>query len=685
MGAKKGSELVARLSAILLAVLALILSVGLEADAQAEAVVRFYLFYGETCSHCHEVMENYLPQVYEKYGDQVEYEYVEVWSDTDKYLTLLALEQKLGLPEERRGGVPALIIGEYVLIGGREIPQQLETIIDEYLAQGGVDYPSLEDLPEVILPTPTPTVQILIAYDPGHADFEELNTLMLSLGQSYGEAVQPYPLDVTQEKNAQTLVRLNEALGVVDSPSGTPEVLIDRHLLVGMEEIKGELPGLIDQYLAQGGVEIPEWDELEGKGPEPEDASTPAPPSAPQPIHIAYFEEAGCQECARTTYDLRVVQEQYPQIVVESFSMEEDENKLLNEWLSQKYDVPEEVRLSTPMLFVGQDVFIGTEATLNNLIATVDKYATTGAEPTWNDFDPAQAEEDLVGRFQTWGVLTILGAGLIDGLNPCAFATLVFLISYLSFTGRKGRDIVFVGTAFALGVFITYLLVGIGMFKLIQSLDFFPLLGRWVYLLTALLCIGLAVFTFRDYFRAHRGRYTEMTLKLPTSLRRRINKVIRENVQVQAFVATAFITGFAVSLIELACTGQVYYPTVVYMTSMPEFASRAFLFLVLYCVMFIVPLVVVFLLSYFGTTSQQLGIFIARHTAIIKVITGLVFVGLALWMTWTLAPLFGANAPWNWVLLGIVVLIIAIGTGSSIILDKPESRPAATHKRRRAH
>jgi cytochrome c biogenesis protein CcdA len=652
-----------------LAVLALVLRVSPQASAQERPVVRFYLFYGETCSHCHEVMTNFLPQVYEKYGDQVEHEYIEIWSDTDKYLALLGLEAKLGVPESRRGAVPALVIGDKVLIGAGEIPAQLETLIDEYLAQGGVDYPSLDDLPEVVLPTPAPSVEMVIAFDPDHADFMELNALIVSLGQQYGSAIQPYPLNLTDETNAQTLERLNNALDVPAPPSGTPQVLIGRRMLVGMERIKQELPGLIDEYLAQGGVRIPSWDELESG-----EEATPTPAPAPQPIHIAYFEETGCQNCARTAYDLRVVQERYPQVVIESFSIEDSEGKLLSEWLGDKYGVPEEKRLSTPMVFVGEDVLIGTDAILNNMLAAVAKYDPAGSPPTWDDFDPTEAEENLVERFQAWGLLAILGAGLIDGLNPCAFATLVFLISYLSFTGRRGRDILFVGAAFALGVFLTYLLVGVGLFKAIQSLDFFPSLGRWVYLLTAMLCIILAIFTIRDFFRARQGKTTEMTLKLPNSLRRRINKVIRESVQVQAFVAMALVTGFVVSLIELACTGQVYYPTIVYMTSVPEFASRAFLFLVFYCLMFIIPLIVVFLFSYFGTSSEQLGLFVARHIATVKGLTAVVFVGLALWMTWTLAPLFGATAPWNWVLLGGVLLVTAGGAATSHVSERPAKR-----------
>jgi cytochrome c biogenesis protein CcdA/glutaredoxin len=656
---RKDAIVSVRLLVAMLAVLPLLLAVVVSVEAQ-QPVVRFYLFYGETCPHCHEVMDNYLPGVYEKYRDQVEYTYFEVWSDIDNYITLLGLEQKLGVPEDRQGSVPALVIGDQVLIGSVEIPDKLESLIDYYLAQGGVDYPSLDDLPEIILPTQAPTVEILVVFDPNQAYFATLRDMIVTLGESYGGGLQAYSMDISQSEEAELMERVNGALGLPSPSADTPQVLIDRRMLVGMDEIQRELPGLISEYLAQGGVSLPSLEELES-GATLVPTATPSPTAVRAPIHIAYFSDAGCQGCARTDNDLNVVQERYPQVVVERFPMEEEESSLLNECLADRYGVPEEKRLSTPMLFIGDDVILDTEADLATLLAVVDKYADSGAEPTWTDCDLQLAEEGLVERFKSWGVLAILGAGLVDGLNPCAFATLVFFISYLTFTERRGRDILFVGAAFAVGVFLTYFLVGLGLLKAIQSLEFFPMLGRWVYLITALLCTVLAFFTIRDFFRARQGRASDMTLKLPDGLRKRINKVIRENARVEAFVAVAFVTGFVVSLLELACTGQVYFPTIAYVTSVPELASRAALYLLLYCLVFILPLVVVFLMSYFGTTSERMGLLLARHISTIKMLTALVFVGLALWMVWTLAPLFRIDQPWNWVLMGGVVLIIGVG------------------------
>jgi cytochrome c biogenesis protein CcdA/thiol-disulfide isomerase/thioredoxin len=653
------------------------------ATETGKPVARFILFYGETCPHCHKVMDEYLPTVDEKYGDQVEHQYIEVWNSVDNYRTMLGLQAKLGMPEAQRGAVPALVIGDKVLLGDQEIPEKLETYIDEYLAQGGVDYPSLENLPDIELPTPEPSVQILVFFDSNHADFQAFNDLLNTLGQEYGSGLQVYPVDATQQQNADILAQIHAGLGVPQPLRGTPEVLIDHQMLVGLAEIQQKLPRLMETYLAQGGKSLPPLEELIGSGP----SGTPTPPlvvtePADKPIYLAYFEKAGCQECARTAYDLRLVESEYPQLVVESFPMEDKDNQALNEWLSEKYGVPEEKRLSSPMIFVGQDVLVGEEATASNLLAAVGKYVPAGAERTWTDFDPAVATDSLVERFRSFGVLTVLGAGLIDGLNPCAFATLVFFISYLTFTGRRGRDILFVGASFALGVFLTYLLVGVGLLKVVQSLTFFTNLGRWVYLVTALLCVALAALTFRDFFKARGGQHDEMALKLPLSIRRRINRVIRESAQVRAFVVMAFVTGFVVSLLELACTGQVYLPTIMFVMSVPELAARAFFYLVLYCIMFILPLIVVFAFSYYGTASEQLGQFVNRHTSTIKLLTGLVFVGLAAWMTWTLAPLFDATAPWNWVLLGAVLALVGVGIVVLRIIDKRAPKKATARRRR---
>ena len=200
--------------------------------------------------------------------------------------------------------------------------------------------------------------------------------------------------------------------------------------------------------------------------------------------------------------------------------------------------------------------------------------------------------------------------------------------------GRKGWEVLAVGAAFALGVFLTYLLMGLGLLKLLSSLPFLPAISRLVYLVTAVLCLVLAVVSFLDYRKARRGGHSAMVLRIPVRLRRQINKVIREGARARAFVPVAFGTGFVISIIELACTGQVYLPTIVFVLGVPEMQEQAFLYLLLYNynLAFILPLVVVFGVAYFGTTSEQVGLFLNRHTAVTKLATALLFFVLGGWL-----------------------------------------------------
>jgi uncharacterized membrane protein len=69
--------------------------------------------------------------------------------------------ERYGITEERRG-VPTLIVGDVVLVGSLEIPQQLPDLVENYLAQGGVDWPDIPGLAELLAadqPTPAAAAQ----------------------------------------------------------------------------------------------------------------------------------------------------------------------------------------------------------------------------------------------------------------------------------------------------------------------------------------------------------------------------------------------------------------------------------------------------------------------------------------------------------------------------------------------
>jgi len=73
----------------------------------------------------------------------------------------------------------------------------------------------------------------------------------------YGDQLQVLFIDVSYPQNLEMWQAAETAAGVPQDKRGVPGVIIGGDLIIGDEPIKQQLYGLIDQYLAKGGVEFP--------------------------------------------------------------------------------------------------------------------------------------------------------------------------------------------------------------------------------------------------------------------------------------------------------------------------------------------------------------------------------------------------------------------------------------------
>ncbi|MDE3090464.1 MAG: hypothetical protein KGJ80_13870, partial [Chloroflexota bacterium] len=493
----------------------------------------------------------------------------------------------------------------------------------------------------------SPVVRIVYFYsnDCSHCQAVQKDVLD-PLQAKYGAQLDIRRLEIGAPANYELLIRAETLFSIRAQERGIPTLVIGDKILIGEDAAREQLQGLIDQGIARGGVDLPKIPGLDAllqasANPTGEPGSefigckaTNPSCTVATPVWAAYFYQVGCQKCSRAETDIQYVRGRYPQLIVDQFNIYDD--AALAQWLADRAGRSD---LHTPALFIGSDALIGEEEiTPQNIEALVTKYTASGAEKSWATFDP-NAQSSMIERFRALGPLTVVFAGLVDGLNPCAFATLIFLISYMNFTNRKGREVLAVGGAFTLGVFLAYLGVGLGLYKLLALLgDTLHTLSRWVYAITALMCAVLAVVSLLDFLKARRGDLGDMTLKLPESLRQRVNAVVRTGAQTRAFVTGACVTGVIVSFIELACTGQIYLPTIIFVTSIPELRVQAVGYLLLYNLLFILPLVIVFVLAYYGTSSFQLGRFLEKNAARVKLGAVILFASLALWLGLSLIP-----------------------------------------------
>ena len=121
--------------------------VPVQAQAQ-QPVVHAVMFWMDGCPHCEDVIKNVLPPLQEKYGKQFDLFMIEVKGQEDVNL-LYQVAESYGIPKEETG-VPFLIIGKQVLIGSDQVRTYLPDLVAEHLTRGGLDFPSIPALADIL-------------------------------------------------------------------------------------------------------------------------------------------------------------------------------------------------------------------------------------------------------------------------------------------------------------------------------------------------------------------------------------------------------------------------------------------------------------------------------------------------------------------------------------------------------
>ncbi|MBD3285227.1 hypothetical protein GF359_02395 [candidate division WOR-3 bacterium] len=346
-------------------------------------------------------------------------------------------------------------------------------------------------------------------------------------------------------------------------------------------------------------------------------------------VEVVFFESFGCEECDRVRYWLKALAAEDTSLSIRVYDTSDPEAKSLLSAFGIVYGIPADEVLITPIVFVGRGHLSHDELSAEEIGILVEGHRDE--DIPWEEVEKAKAtgHDRIVREFERFSLLPIIGAGLIDGINPCAFATLIFFITYLSVLGVERKRTIWIALPFIISVFCTYLILGFIAYQILAILGIIQIVSQVIFGLTVVLLLFLAGMTFYDFLLLKRGKGEKMKLKLPDRIKKRMNKIIRKRTAFGGFILGGIITGFLVSIFELVCTGQVYLPTLVYMVQTTEKWSKALIYLVVYNVAFILPLIVVFVLVRFGLTERHLQRFLTRNAALTKVLTGILFLVLA--------------------------------------------------------
>ena len=376
-----------------------------------------------------------------------------------------------------------------------------------------------------------------------------------------------------------------------------------------------------------------------------------------QKLEVALFTSPTCGHCQKfkREYLATLKQDFQDKAKIVEFDVSKPEDSIIFHDTMLEYGLGIE-SMGVPAMVVGKSVLLGYPAQIRTQGPSAILKALREGEKTYygtqaqiaecklnqqkeeelcedsSKITALEAAQNMFKRISFWAIIV---AGLVDGINPCAFAVIVFFISFLSVYKYDKKEIILVGSAYCGAVFIAYILIGLGLFNFLYKMSSFYYVMWGFKWLTILLCALFLVLSLYDFLVYQITKKSEkVILQLGKNNKERVHKIIRyflrdKNKSAIRLFCAAVVVGFLVSLIEAVCTGQVYLPTIaVILKEANQDFLRAMIYLLTYNLMFIVPLVIIFALSVLGYESKTFNEFLRRHLGWTKLALCLLFLGL---------------------------------------------------------
>ncbi|MFP4286722.1 MAG: hypothetical protein ACLFRI_03395 [Candidatus Izemoplasmataceae bacterium] len=342
---------------------------------------------------------------------------------------------------------------------------------------------------------------------------------------------------------------------------------------------------------------------------------------------IVYLDLAGCEVCQEVKdYGvLTGLESQGVQVIV--YDVLRD--PLMADQYAEVYGI--EGGKAAPIIFAGDHYYRGASDIIN---------AYDSGEIYTNAFNPLKDLDSYQARdfsFLT-GLLLIIGAGLLDGINPCAIAMLLVFISMIGLTKNK-KIAVIVSLSYIISIFFTYTLIGFGFLSILGlSRNSFHVIAPYLYGVFATITLILFVITLYDFFVTKNDEYGKVKNQLPKFIRKFNEKIIYrlslvlDEKQDQRFalfwiIFVPVIIGILIGITEAACTGQIYVTVLasLHANNPMGIGMIEIFYILVFNLMFVIPLIVIAFLALKSNSIIGISNFMREHLYITKFITACFF------------------------------------------------------------
>jgi cytochrome c biogenesis protein CcdA len=212
----------------------------------------------------------------------------------------------------------------------------------------------------------------------------------------------------------------------------------------------------------------------------------------------------------------------------------------------------------------------------------------------------------------------VIGSAAIDSINPCAIGVLILMISVV-LGGSKDKStkrLLMLGGAYIFAIFATYLIAGLGLVYFFSAIPI--VLAEYLSLFVGSLVILAGILEIKDYFWYGKG----FSLQIP----KKFANMIHEYSTTKTSLWGVMFLGAFVAAVELPCTGAPYLAIITILRI--DFNFTAFLLMVLYNLIFVLPLIIILVMVAGGTQISVVSKWKEESKGVMRLFMGLLLAAL---------------------------------------------------------
>lgn len=228
----------------------------------------------------------------------------------------------------------------------------------------------------------------------------------------------------------------------------------------------------------------------------------------------------------------------------------------------------------------------------------------------------------LQGKEQFLSLPMITVAGLVDGINPCAIGMMVMLLGYLLVFAKKPERLLKTGLIYVGTVFVTYLVVGLGLYSFVSRFD---LSGgarvlNWI-IATVLTIAGLI--QMKDFLGIEGGPH----LRIPTASTQRLQSMVEK-----VSYPMTMLLGALVTLLETPCSLPIYVGTATILSQSGMAFPLVLGYFLYYNFLFVLPLIVVLVIMWRGKRLVEMKEWEHKAKRWMHLALSVVLIGMGIWL-----------------------------------------------------